>query len=39
LQFDVGKGFFLNGKSVPPHGVCMHQDKLGKAWAISAGGY
>ena len=35
MRFDVDKGFFLNGKSVPLHGVCMHQDKLGKAWAIS----
>ena len=35
MRFDVEKGFFLNGKSVPLHGVCLHQDRLGKAWAIS----
>lgn len=35
MQFDPDKGFFLNGKSTPLHGVNMHQDYLGKAWAIS----
>lgn len=35
MSFDPAKGFLLNGKSVPLHGVNMHQDYLGKAWAIS----
>jgi beta-galactosidase len=35
MVFDPDKGFFLNGKSTPLHGVNMHQDYLGKAWAIS----
>ena len=34
MKFDADKGFFLNGKSVPLHGVNMHQDMLGKAWAV-----
>ena len=34
MSFDPNKGFFLNGKSTPLHGVNMHQDYLGKAWAI-----
>ncbi len=28
-------GFYLNGKSVPLHGVARHQDRLDKGWAIS----
>ena len=35
VKFDPDKGFYLNGKSVPLHGVNMHQDYLGKGWAIS----
>ncbi|MDR3430766.1 MAG: glycoside hydrolase family 2 TIM barrel-domain containing protein [Rouxiella aceris] len=35
VKFDPDKGFYLNGKSVPLHGVSMHQDYLGKGWAIS----
>lgn len=35
VHFDPNSGFFLNGKSTPLHGVNMHQDYLGKAWAIS----
>lgn len=35
MRFDPNKGFYLNGKSVPLHGVDLHQDMLGKAWAIS----
>lgn len=35
MSFDPNKGFFLNGESTPLHGVNMHQDYLGKAWAIS----
>ncbi len=32
---DADKGFFLNGESYPLHGVCRHQDRVGKGWAIS----
>jgi beta-galactosidase len=35
MSFDANGGFFLNGTSTPLHGVAMHQDYLGKAWAIS----
>lgn len=35
MRFDPNLGFFLNGRSVPLHGVNMHQDMLGKAWAVS----
>ncbi len=28
-------GFWLNGKSVPLRGVCRHQDRQDKGWAIS----
>jgi beta-galactosidase len=35
MRFDANQGFFLNGKSVPLHGVNIHQDELGKAWAIT----
>ena len=32
---DPEKGFFLNGRSYPLHGVSRHQDRLNKGWAIS----
>ena len=35
MTFDPNKGFSLNGKSVLLHGVNLHQDTLGKAWAIT----
>jgi beta-galactosidase len=35
MTFDPNKGFSLNGKSMPLHGVNQHQDMLGKAWAIT----
>ncbi|MDB5778557.1 MAG: hypothetical protein JWP77_666 [Polaromonas sp.] len=35
MRFDANQGFFLNGRRMPLHGVNMHQDVLGKAWAIS----
>lgn len=35
MKFDPNKGFYLNGKSIPLHGVNLHQDMLGKAWAIA----
>ena len=34
-RIDAGHGFFLNGKSFPLHGVCRHQDRQDKGWAIS----
>jgi beta-galactosidase len=35
LRFDPNEGLFLNGRRVRLNGVAMHQDFLGKAWAIS----
>ncbi|HEY3383609.1 MAG TPA: glycoside hydrolase family 2 TIM barrel-domain containing protein [Vicinamibacterales bacterium] len=35
MSFDPNDGFFLNGTSTPLHGVAMHQDHVGKGWAIS----
>jgi beta-galactosidase len=35
MSFDPDDGFFLNGRSMPLHGVNMHQDDLGKGWAIT----
>ena len=32
---DPEKGFFLNGKRYQIKGVCRHQDRLDKGWAIS----
>ena len=32
---DPNKGFFLNGKHLPLHGVSRHQDYLGKGWALA----
>lgn len=32
---DPEKGFFLNGRSYPLRGVCRHQDRQDKGWAIS----
>ena len=34
-RVDPDKGFFLNGKPYPLHGVCLHQDWWNKGWAIS----
>ena len=34
-RMDAGQGFFLNGKPFPLHGVCRHQDRQDKGWAIS----
>jgi len=28
-------GFWLNGRNMPLHGVCRHQDRKDKGWAIS----
>lgn len=35
FHVDPERGFFLNGKSYPLHGVSRHQDKYEKGWAIS----
>ncbi len=35
FSIDPQKGFFLNGKSYPLHGVSRHQDRRDKGWAIS----
>jgi beta-galactosidase len=35
MRFDPDLGFFLNGKPLPLHGVNLHQDYQGKAWAVS----
>ena len=35
MKFDADKGFFLNGKSMPLHGVSLHQDYINKGWALS----
>lgn len=35
IRFDPNAGFFLNGEPLRLHGVAMHQDFLGKAWAVS----
>lgn len=32
---DPDRGFFLNGKSYPLHGVSRHQDRLDMGWAIT----
>jgi beta-galactosidase len=34
-SIDPQKGFFLNGKSYPLHGVCRHQDRYNEGWALS----
>jgi beta-galactosidase len=35
LRFDPNEGFFLNGRHLRLHGVAIHQDYLGKGWAVS----
>ncbi len=35
FNIDPQKGFFLNGKSYPLHGVNRHQERLNEGWAIS----
>lgn len=34
FHVDPERGFFLNGKAYPLHGVCRHQDREDKGWAI-----
>lgn len=35
FSVDADKGFFLNGRSYPLHGVSRHQDRQDLGWAIS----
>lgn len=35
FRVDPELGFFLNGKPYPLHGVCRHQDRWDKGWAVS----
>ena len=35
FHVDPERGFFLNGKSYPLHGVARHQDRLDMGWAIT----
>lgn len=35
FSVDPEKGFILNGKEYPLRGVCRHQDRKDKGWAIS----
>jgi beta-galactosidase len=37
VRFDPGHGFFLNDKYVRLRGVAIHQDFLGKGWAMTNG--
>ena len=34
MALDPERGFLLNGKPYALHGVCRHQDRQGKGWAI-----
>lgn len=36
FSVDPDKGFFLNGKSYPLHGVDRHQDRIDMGWAITS---
>lgn len=36
IRIDPAKGFFLNGEPCRLRGVCRHQDREGKGWALSA---
>jgi beta-galactosidase len=35
VRFDPNRGTFINGKPVRLHGVAIHQDYLGKGWAMT----
>ncbi|WP_165830966.1 glycoside hydrolase family 2 TIM barrel-domain containing protein [Sphingomonas pokkalii] len=35
FAFDAERGFLLNGKVTPLHGVSRHQDVQGKGWALT----
>jgi beta-galactosidase len=36
-RVDAQRGFFLNGRSYPLHGVAVHQDFFNRGWAITPG--
>ena len=36
FSVDPDKGFFLNGRSYPLHGVNRHQDRIDMGWAITS---
>lgn len=35
VRIDPERGFILNGEPYRLHGVCRHQDRAGKGWAVS----
>lgn len=35
VRIDPDRGFFLNGRHLPLHGVSRHQDLLGRGWALT----
>lgn len=35
MAFDAARGFLLNGKPLPLHGVTRHQDRQDKGWALA----
>lgn len=35
MRIDPAQGFLLNGEPYDLHGVCLHQDRLGKGWLAS----
>ena len=35
IRFDPDRGFFLNGRHTPLHGVSRHQGVLGRGWALT----
>jgi beta-galactosidase len=35
FRADAERGFFLNGQAYAVHGVCRHQDRFDRGWAIS----
>ncbi len=35
MKIDAARGFILNGKPTPLHGVTRHQDRQDKGWALS----
>lgn len=35
FRIDADRGFFLNGKPLPLHGISRHQDRFGVGWAVS----
>jgi beta-galactosidase len=35
FRVDPERGFFLNGRPYPVYGVCRHQDRPGRGWALT----